>query len=146
MKVLLKEVLCQCAEPQKFGDRAGLEKPTALFLKHRKLRLVHRAFLQCLRLNVLQREPGSGQSRLPVVSNGLPVTSDTAMNWNKSINEYLHIKMVKNLPVVKETQVQSLSQEDPLGKEVITHSSIFAWRISWRRSLAGYTIHGVCKE
>jgi len=146
MKVLLKEVLCQCIEPQKFGDRAGLEKPTALFLKHRKLRLVHRAFLQCLRLNVLQGEPGSGQSRLPVVSNGLPVTSDTAVNRNKSINECLHIKMVKNLPVVKETQVQSLSQEDPLGKEVITHSSIFAWRISWRRSLAGYIIHGVCKE
>ena len=37
--------------------------------------------------------------------------------------------MVKNLPVMQETQVQSLRQEDPLEKEMATHSSILAWRI-----------------
>ena len=37
--------------------------------------------------------------------------------------------MVKNLPVVWETQVQSLDQEDPLEKGMATHSSILAWRI-----------------
>ena len=37
---------------------------------------------------------------------------------------------VKNLPVVQETQVQSLGWEDPLGKEMATHSSILAWKIS----------------
>ena len=36
--------------------------------------------------------------------------------------------MVKNLPAMQETQVQSLGQEDPL-KEMVAQSSIFAWRI-----------------
>ena len=40
-------------------------------------------------------------------------------------------QIVKNLPAVQETQVQSLGQEDPLEKEMATHSSILAWRISW---------------
>ena len=35
-------------------------------------------------------------------------------------------QMVKNLPAMQETQVQSLGQEDPLGKEMATHSSILA--------------------
>ena len=39
--------------------------------------------------------------------------------------------MVKNLPVVEQTQVQSLGQEDPLEKEMETHSSILAWEIPW---------------
>ena len=39
--------------------------------------------------------------------------------------------MVKNLPAMQETQVQSLGWEDPLEKEMSTHSSIFAWRIPW---------------
>ena len=38
---------------------------------------------------------------------------------------------VKRLPPVQETRVQSLGQEDPLEKEMATHSSILAWRISW---------------
>ena len=37
--------------------------------------------------------------------------------------------MVKNLPVMQETQVCSLGSEDPLEKELATHSSILAWRI-----------------
>ena len=39
--------------------------------------------------------------------------------------------MVKKLPAVQETQVQSLGQEDPLEKGVATHSSVLAWEISW---------------
>ena len=39
--------------------------------------------------------------------------------------------MVKNLPVMQETQVRSLGQEDPLEKQMPTHSSILAWRIPW---------------
>ena len=38
-------------------------------------------------------------------------------------------QMVKNLPAVQGTQVLSLGQEDPLEKEMATHSSILAWRI-----------------
>ena len=37
--------------------------------------------------------------------------------------------MVKTLPVIQDTQVQSLDREDPLEKEMSTHSSILAWRI-----------------
>ena len=40
-------------------------------------------------------------------------------------------QMVKNLPAMQETQVRSLGQEDPLEKEMATHSSIFDWRIPW---------------
>ena len=39
--------------------------------------------------------------------------------------------MVKRLPVMRETQVQSLGREDPLEKEMATHSSILTWRIPW---------------
>ena len=39
--------------------------------------------------------------------------------------------MVKNIPTMQETRVQSLIQEDPLEKGMATHSSILAWRISW---------------
>ena len=38
---------------------------------------------------------------------------------------------VKRLPTVWETQVRSLGREDPLGKEMATHSSILAWRTPW---------------
>ena len=40
-------------------------------------------------------------------------------------------QMVKNLPAMQESQVQSLGQEDPLEKEMTIHSSILAWQISW---------------
>ena len=39
--------------------------------------------------------------------------------------------MVRNLPAMQVTQVQSLGQEDPLAKGLATHSSILAWRIPW---------------
>ena len=39
--------------------------------------------------------------------------------------------MVKSLRAVRETQVQFLGQEDPLEKEMTTHSSILAWKIQW---------------
>ena len=44
---------------------------------------------------------------------------------------------------MKETQVQSLGQEDPLEEEMATHSRIRAWRIPWTGSVVGY---GVSKE
>ena len=39
--------------------------------------------------------------------------------------------MVKNMPVMQETQVQSLGRKDPLEKGMTTHSSILAWEIPW---------------
>ena len=41
--------------------------------------------------------------------------------------------MAKNLPIMQETQLQSLGQEDPLEKEMATHSNIPAWRIPWTK-------------
>ena len=38
---------------------------------------------------------------------------------------------VKNLPAMQENQVRSLGREDPLEKEMATHSSILAWKIPW---------------
>ena len=38
---------------------------------------------------------------------------------------------VKRLPAMRETRVRSLGQEDPMEKEMATHSSILAWRIPW---------------
>ena len=38
---------------------------------------------------------------------------------------------VKHLPAMQETWVQSLAQEDPLEKEMATHSSTLAWKIPW---------------
>ena len=40
-------------------------------------------------------------------------------------------QMVKHLPAIQETQVRSLGWEDLLEKEMVTHSSIPAWRIPW---------------
>ena len=54
----------------------------------------------------------------------------------------LGARTVKNLPAVQETWVGSLSQEDPLEKEMATQSSILAWRISWTGT-RGATVRGV---
>ena len=50
--------------------------------------------------------------------------------------------MVKRLPTMLETQVRSLGQEDPLEKEMATHSSILAWKIPWTEDLVGYSPWG----
>ena len=50
---------------------------------------------------------------------------------------------VKNLPAMQETRVQSLALEDPLEKEMATHSSILAWRILWTEELCGYSPWGL---
>ena len=44
-------------------------------------------------------------------------------------------QMVKNLPVMWETWIQSLDWEDPLEKGMATHSSILAWKIPWTEEL-----------
>ena len=46
-------------------------------------------------------------------------------------------QLVKNLPAVQETQVQSLGWEDPLEKEMAMHSSILSWKISWTEEPSG---------
>ena len=46
-------------------------------------------------------------------------------------------QMVKNLPAMQETQVQSLDSEDPMEKGVAAHSSILAWKIPWKEEPGG---------
>ena len=48
--------------------------------------------------------------------------------------------MVNRLPAMRETWVPSLDREDPLEKEMATHPSTLAWKISW--SLVGYSPWG----
>jgi len=46
---------------------------------------------------------------------------------------FLVVSLAKKLPAIQETWVQSLGREDPLEKEMATHSSILAWRIPWTK-------------
>ena len=50
---------------------------------------------------------------------------------------------VKNPPATQETQVQSLGWEDPLEKQMATHSSIVAWRIPWMEDPGGLQSMGL---
>ena len=52
-------------------------------------------------------------------------------------------RMVKNLPVMQETWVQSLGWEDPLERIMATHSSILAWRIPWTEEPGGLQSTGL---
>ena len=51
--------------------------------------------------------------------------------------------MVKNLSAMWETQVQSVSQENPLEKEMATHCSILAWKIPWTEEPGGLQSMGL---
>ena len=55
-------------------------------------------------------------------------------------------QLVKNLPAVWETWVQSLGWEDPLEEGMETHSSILAWRIHMDRGAWWATVHGNTKK
>ena len=50
--------------------------------------------------------------------------------------------MVKHLPTMRETWVQSLGWEDTLEKEMAIHSSTIAWKIPWTEELVGYSPWG----
>ena len=47
------------------------------------------------------------------------------------------VQTVKNLPAMQESWVRSLGWEDPLEKEMATHSSILAWKIQWTEEPGG---------
>ena len=52
-------------------------------------------------------------------------------------------QMVKNLPAIQETQVRFLGWEDPLEKEIASHSSILPWRIPWTEEPGGLQSMGL---
>ena len=53
---------------------------------------------------------------------------------------------IKNLPAMQEARVRSLGREDPLEKEMATHSSTRAWRISWIEEPGGLQSMGSPKK
>ena len=55
-------------------------------------------------------------------------------------------RRLKRLPGMQETQVRSLDWEDPLEKEMVTHSSVLAWRIPWTEEPDGLQSMGVTKS
>ena len=55
------------------------------------------------------------------------------------IKTSLVAQRLKHLPLIQETWVESLGWEDPLEKEMATHSSILAWRIPWMEEPGGVT-------
>ena len=54
--------------------------------------------------------------------------------------------VVKNMPAMQETRVQSLDQEDPLEKKMATHSSILVWEIPWTEEPGGLQSMGLQKS
>ena len=55
-------------------------------------------------------------------------------------------QLVKNLPAIRKTWVQSLGWEDPLEESMATHSSILAWRIPMERGAWRAIVHGVTES
>ena len=60
-----------------------------------------------------------------------------ALSWCTTLCPMLAAQMIKNLPAMQESQVPSLGWEDPLEKQMATHSSILAWRILWTEEPGG---------
>ena len=58
----------------------------------------------------------------------------------------LAARMVKHLLAMRETQVQSLGQEDDLEREMVTHCSVLAWRIPWTEEPGRLQSMGVIKS
>ena len=61
----------------------------------------------------------------------------------KQVGASLVAQRLKHLPAMQETQVQSLGREDPLEKEMATHSSIIPWRIPWMEEPGGLQSMGL---
>ena len=66
------------------------------------------------------------------------MTSIIQLTWASLVAQQL-----KRLSAMQETQVRSLGWEDPLEKEMATHSSILAWRIPWREEPGGLQSTGL---
>ena len=71
-----------------------------------------------------------------VAKNRTRLSDFTSLHFN-SLLASLVAQRLKRLPAMRETWVRSLGQEDPLEKEMATHSSILAWRIPWTEEPGG---------
>ena len=113
------------------------------------------------------RGPASALGGVPEHVFGEHVSSAPYCRCCVFMVSYSHIQaslvaqMVKNLPAMQETRVQPLGREDPLEKDMATHSSTLVWRIPWAEEPGGLqswghkesdmterlsTAHGVCRH
>ena len=75
-----------------------------------------------------ERKTESGQGKLK----GNDFIAQDCANPSRQVHKYTSkYSAVKNLPAKQELQVQTMSREDPLEKEMATYSSILAWEIPW---------------
>ena len=65
------------------------------------------------------------------------------ISGNQRFRGFLVAQIVKNPPAMQETQVRFLDWEDPLEKEMATHSGILAWRIPWAQEPGGLQSMGL---
>ena len=66
--------------------------------------------------------------------------------FDKQLGTSLVAQTVKRLPAMWEIWIQSLGQEDPLEKEMATHSSTLAWKIPWMEEPGRATVHRVAES
>ena len=87
----------------------------------------------------LQPPPNLFSSLNLLISHLTVLASRTSWHWflSSAPTASLVVHMVKNLPAVQETQVQSMGWEDPLKEEMATQSSILDWRIPWTEEAGG---------
>ena len=93
-------------------------------------------------LQLLVPEPCQHCSSSHLTHSCLPLTSSSKFKFHVSTSDWPSWLTVKSLPAMWETQVWSLGWEDPLEKEMVTHSSILAWKSHGQRNLAGYNPWG----
>ena len=76
----------------------------------------------------------------------LSLRSQESLHLELQPSNSLVAQMVKRLPAMRETRDQSLGWEDPLEKEMATHSSTLAWKIPWMEEPSRATVHGITKS
>ena len=91
------------------------------------------------RIRVPKATPPNPNTRERITShcNGEEPRVSSEVNHQRDVAYSLVAQRFKRLPPMRETRVRSLGREDPLEKEMATHSSILAWRIPWSEEPGG---------
>ena len=86
--------------------------------------------------NLMLNHPKSRTFVFSIISNGDVATNRKHVGYAQQ-EGFLAGSMVKNLPAMRETWIQSLGWKDPLEKGIATHSNILAWRFPWTEEPGG---------
>ena len=79
---------------------------------------------------------------LPLAPPGKPIQYTAIIMYQALAEDFPVAQLAKNLPMMQETRVRFLGQEDPLEKEMAVHSSILAWRSPWTEKSGGLQFMG----